>query len=73
MVLLMPIVPVSLNGEKPTMRTVQKRTKQLTSGVLCDVWADERLQLCLIERVNDDGSIVVRPLPGPELEQPMRR
>ena len=59
----MPIVPVSLNGESPSMRTVLLRTGKLVAGVLCEVWANERIHLCLVERVNADGSIVVRPLP----------
>lgn len=59
----MPIVPVSLDGETPSMRRVQKRTPHLSSGVLCEVWVDEELQLCLIDRVNEDGSIAARRLP----------
>jgi hypothetical protein len=60
-----PILPVSLNGERPSMRTVQLRTGKLTVGVLCEVWADGRMHLCLIEHVNADGSFVARSLPNP--------
>ena len=72
----MPIIPVSLpvsfGGEAPAMRTVQKRTPQLSAGVLCEVWADERFQLCLVDRINADGSIVVRRLPEFESAAPRR-
>jgi hypothetical protein len=60
-----PILPVCLNGKNATMRTVQLRTRALIPGVLCEVWAEEGMQLCLIERVNADGSFVARPLPAP--------
>lgn len=43
----MPILPVALDGEKPSLRTIQLRTQRLVSGVLCEVWADERMHLCL--------------------------
>lgn len=61
----MPIVAVSLNGERPAMRTVELRTPTLVTGVLCEVWADEGMELCVVERVNSDGSFTVKRLPGP--------
>jgi hypothetical protein len=62
----MPVLSVSLDGDMPNMRTVQPRTAKITAGVLCEVWADERLQLCIVDRVNADGSIAARRLPrGP--------
>jgi hypothetical protein len=65
----MPIVPVSLNGESPTMRTVQPRTSKLQPGVLCEVWADNQMHLCIVESTNSDGSIKVRELPeAPEIK-----
>ena len=60
----MPILSVSLNGEHPTMRTVQFRTSKLVPGVLCEVWADERMQLCVVDRIKPDGSISARRLPA---------
>ena len=59
----MPILAISIDGESPSMRTVQQRTARLIPGVLCEVWADERLQLCLVERVDRD-LVSVRRLPG---------
>jgi hypothetical protein len=61
----MPIVSVSLDGETPTTRTIQLRTPKLRPGVLCEVWADEEMQLCIVESVNADGSIAARRLPAP--------
>jgi hypothetical protein len=70
----MPILSVALNGETPSMRTVQLRTAKLMPGVLCEVWADEHLQLCLVEHVNADGSVSVRRLPSmPADTVPMAR
>lgn len=66
----MPIVPVSLDGETPTMRTVQMRTPKLRPGVLCEVWADERMQLCIVESVDMDGGIAARRLPEPPPDTP---
>jgi hypothetical protein len=60
----MPVLLISLNGGTPTMRTVQQRTAKLTAGVLCEVWADERMQLCIVDRINVDGSITARVLPA---------
>lgn len=60
----MPILAVSLDNGAPSMRTVQLRTARLVRGVLCDVWADNSLQLCMVERVNPDGSLRVRRLPA---------
>lgn len=60
----MPVLSVSLDGGMPDMRTVQPRTPKITPGVLCEVWADERMQLCVVDRVNADGSIAARRLPG---------
>lgn len=65
-------MPVSFHGETPALRTVQKRTSHLSPGVLCEVWADEGSRLCLVDRINDDGSIVVRPLPEFESATPRR-
>lgn len=64
----MPILQVSLDGDSPTMRTIQLRTAKLAPGVLCEVWADDRMQLCMVERVHDDGSISARRLPAPRVE-----
>lgn len=69
----MPVVSVSLDGQTPTMRTVQLRTPKLRPGVLCEVWADEQMQLCLVESVKDDGAITARRLPPPPTEAPPRR
>ena len=63
----MPVLSVSLDGGAPTMRTVQLRTQKLTPGVLCEVWADERMQLCVVDFVRVDGSFGARRLPGPGL------
>ena len=60
----MPILAVSLDNGAPSMRTVQLRTARLVRGVLCDVWANNSLQLCVVERVDPDGSITVRRLPA---------
>ena len=59
----MPILSVSLDGQPPTMRTVQPRTTNLKAGALCEVWADEQMQLCLVDEIHDDGAIVARRLP----------
>ncbi len=68
----MPIVPVSLDDDVPKMRTVIPRTAQIRTGALCEVWADERMQLCLVESVGKDGAIVVRRLPDPPWESKAR-
>jgi hypothetical protein len=65
-----PIVPVSLkNGEAPSPRTIELRTPKLTRGVLCDVLVDERMQLCIVDRVYDDGAVCVRLLPDAPIEE----
>src|SRR5688572_21822880 len=61
----LPILSVTLDGEQPTMRTVHPRTTTIKSGVLCEIWVDERMQLCVVDSVGDDGSITARRLPGP--------
>ena len=62
----MPVVAVSFDrNERPSMRTVQLRTPALLVGVLCEVWADERMHLCVVQSVNSDGSMRVRRLPEP--------
>ena len=60
----MPIMPVSLNGNPPSIRTVECRTPEVLPGALCEIWADEGVLLCVVERINTDGSITVRPLPA---------
>ena len=57
----MPIVLVSVNGEPPAHRTVDFRTSKPKAGTLCEVWADDRMQLCMIERTVP--TLVVRRLP----------
>jgi hypothetical protein len=64
----MPILSVSLNNETPSMRTVLLRTPKLIPGVLCEVWVDDRLQLCVVDRVEADGSVSARRLPAPSVE-----
>lgn len=64
----MPILLVSLNNEAPSWRTVQLRTAKLIPGILCEVWADNRLQLCVVQSVNPDGSLSARPLPAMPVE-----
>ena len=60
----MPILAVSLDNGALSMRTVQLRTASLVPGVLCEVWADDGLQLCVVERVHPDGSFSFRRLPA---------
>lgn len=60
---LMPIIHVSLDRARATTRTVQFRTSRVRAGVLCEVWLDDEMELCLVDRVNEDGSIEVRRLP----------
>jgi hypothetical protein len=56
---------VAVRGHDPVTRSVEIRTPQLRRGVLCDVWIDERPELCLVEQVIGEREIVVTPLPGP--------
>jgi hypothetical protein len=59
----MPVLSVSVDGGTPSWRTVEPRTPKLAPGVLCEVWLDERMQLCAVLSVNADGTIAVRRLP----------
>jgi hypothetical protein len=58
----MPVLSVSLDGGTPSMRIVEPRTPKLAPGVLCEVWADERMRLCVVISV-EGGTIAVRRLP----------
>lgn len=56
---------VAFHGHGPVTRSVEIRTPRLRPGVLCDVWVDDRPELCLVEQVVGEREIVVKPLPGP--------
>jgi hypothetical protein len=66
----MPVISVSLNGDVPSMRTVLLRTAQLAPGVLCEVWAFDQMQLCVVERIAADGAITVSCLPQSPVSKP---
>ena len=64
----MLVVPVSVNGDSPVDRAIESRTHNLIPGVLCEVWADEGMRLCVVERIDEDGCVAVRRLPCPPVD-----
>jgi hypothetical protein len=57
----MPILLVSLDAEGPAYRTVELRTPTLSCGVLCEVWIDDHMELCVVDQTLP--YLMVRRLP----------
>ena len=64
----MLVVQVSVDGDSPVDRAIESRTHNLIRGVLCEVWSDEGMRLCVVERVDEDGCVAVRCLPCPPVD-----
>jgi hypothetical protein len=64
----MLVVQVSVDGDSPVDRAIESRTHNLIPGVLCEVWSDEGMRLCVVERIDEDGCVAVRRLPCPPVD-----
>ena len=56
---------VALSGEAPVLRDVEPRAADLKPGTLCEIRFDDRVRLCVVDRIIADVEIEVRPLPEP--------